>query len=58
MSKTVYCITCSMIFKIIFPPNSPIFRIRQAEKEQQQQQKTSTQATAKRYAFHANTIIY
>ena len=57
MSKTVYCITCSMIFKIIFPPNSPIFRIRQAEKQQQQQQ-ISTQATAKRYAFHANTVIY
>ena len=48
--KTVYCISCSVVCKIFFAPNSPIFRIRLAVTRRR------TQAIAKRFAFHANAI--
>ena len=37
ISKTVYCYSCSMVCKIFFAPNSPIFRIRLEEKQEEEE---------------------
>ena len=55
--KTIYCISCSMVCKIIFCsefhdiPNK-------AGRKQRIIIIRRTQATAKRYAFHANAVIF
>ena len=50
--KTMYCISCSMVCKIIFCPE---FRDI-PDKAGRKTRRRRTQAIAKRYAFHANAI--
>ena len=55
ISKSVYCISCSVVCKIVFAPNFPIFRItlaksREEEGEEEHRQLQNT-------LFHANSII-
>ena len=51
ISKTVYCISCSMVCKIIFCSKFPDIPDKAGRKTRRR-----TQAIAKRYAFHANAI--
>ena len=37
-SKTVYCISCSIVCKIFFAQNSPIFQLRLAESQEEHRQ--------------------
>ena len=53
ISKTVYCISCSMVCKIIFCSEFPNIPDKTGRKIIRRRR---TQAIAKRYAFHANTI--
>ena len=54
ISKTVYCISCSIVCKIIFCSEFPDIPDKASKKRRR---KRRTQAIAKRYAFHANAII-
>ena len=55
MSKTVYCISCLVVCKIVFCSEFPDIPNNAGRKTR------TTQAIAKRYAFHADvtrTFIY
>ena len=52
ISKTVYCVSCSMVCKIIFCSKFPDILNKAGRKKRRRR----TQAIAKRYAFHANAI--
>ena len=52
ISKTMYCISCSMVCKIIFCSEFPDI----PDKAGRKTRRRRTQAIAKRYAFHANAI--
>ena len=52
MSKTVYCISCLVVCKIVFCSEFPDIPDNTGRKTTRRR----TQAIAKRYAFHANAI--
>ena len=55
ISKTVNCISCSVVCKIVFCSEFPDIPDN-AGKVTRRRRRRRTQANAKRYAFHANTI--
>ena len=55
ISKTVYCISRSRVWKIIFYSEFPDIPDKAGRKTRRRRR---TQAIAKRYAFHANAIKY
>ena len=52
MSKTVYCISCLVVCKIVFCSEFPDIPDNAGRKTRRRR----TQAIAKRYVFHANAI--
>ena len=52
ISKTMYCISCSMVCKIVFCTEFPDI----PDKTGRKTTRRRTQAIANRYAFHANAI--
>ena len=56
ISKTMYCISCSMVCKIIFCSEFPDIPDKAGRKTRRRRRRR-TQAIVKRYAFYANAII-
>ena len=56
MSKTMYCISCSVVCKIAFCSEFPDIPDNAGKVTRRRGRRT--QAVAKRYAFYANAIIH
>ena len=59
ISKTVNCISCSVVCKIVFFPKFPDIPDQVGKvttRTRRRRRRRRTQAIAKRYAFHANAI--
>ena len=57
ISKTVNCISCSVVCKIVFCSEFLDIPHKAGKVTRRRRRRRRTQAIAKRYAFHANTII-
>ena len=55
ISKTVNCISCSVVCKIVFAPNIPIFRTTLAKSREEGEEEEHRQLQ-RAFVFHANAI--
>ena len=58
ISETIYCISCSMVCKIIFCSEFPDIPDKAGRKTRTRRRRRRAQAIAKRYVFHANAITW
>ena len=57
ISKTVNCISCSVVCKIVFCSDFPDILDNAGKVTRRRRRRRRTQAIAKRYTFHANAIV-
>ena len=58
ISKTVNCISCSVVCKIVFCSELPDVQDNAGKVTRRTRRRRRTQAIAKRYAFHANAKMW